>query len=142
MRAVAAIIFVAVIIVALFIAWYVIFHRGKIADRRRAHLADLQDRLLKVRNLVDNYSPTDPMGAELERQAREIFVSYFTMLSVGSTEKRWLQGAEVAYARLSALIDRHPQSLFAPSDDVSKTFIREAFSALHPAQPKEIPHVP
>lgn len=140
-RAITLIAIVAIIVIAALI-WYVLTRRAKVAEREQARLDHLQTALRKIDSLLYSYAPSDAIGDGLEKKAREIFVNYHTVLSVSSTRRRYLDAAQVAHESLSALIAEHPQSLFAPGDDVSKTFVREAFSALHPTQPKEIPHVP
>lgn len=140
-RAIVLIVIVAIIVLA-GLAWFVFVQVSKSRARQQARLDRLQAQLREVDSLLYSYTPSDPMGDNLEKQAREIFVSYNTVRSVSGSRKRHLDAAQTAHDRLTLLLSKHPQSLFAPADDVSKTFVREVFHALHPAQPKEIPHVP
>jgi hypothetical protein len=140
-RAIALIVIVAIIVLA-GLAWFMFTQVSKSRAREQARLDQLQTQLHEVDSLLYSYTPSDPMGDSLERQAREIFVRYNTMLSLSSTRKRYLDAAQTAHSRLTLLFSEHPQSLFAPGDDVSKTFVREVFHALHPTQPKVTPHVP
>lgn len=140
-RAIVLIAVIAVIIIA-GLAWCLIAYLHKVREREQARLDQLQSGLRTVDSLLYGYIPSDPMGDDLEKKAREIFVSYNTVLSTNDSQKRFLDAAQTAHSRLSILVSEYPQSLFAPGDDVSKTFVREVFSALHPTQPKVIPHVP
>jgi hypothetical protein len=140
-RAIAMIAIMTIIVVAA-LTWCVIVHRDKVATREQRRLDHMQSTLREIDSLLFSYTPNDAMGDGLEKQAREILADYHTVLSVSAGRKRHLDAAQTARERLAALLAKYPQSLFAPSDDVSKTFVREVFSALYPAQPKEIPHVP
>lgn len=140
-RAIILIVTVAVVVVISLI-WYLIDHRNKVAAREQERLDQLQSALHVANLLLYNYTPGDAIGDGLERQAREIFVNYHTALSLSGSRKQHLAAAQTAHQCLALLISEHPQGLFAPSDDVSRTFVRKVFSALFPIQPKEIPHVP
>jgi len=140
-RAIVLLAIVAIILIAAAV-WSIVAYRQKVAKRDRVRLDYLRGILRRADVLLDSYSPNDSIGQELERQVREVFISYHTAFSVSDRPKRWLEAAEVAHGKLSRLIAQYPQSLFAPTDDVDKAFVREMFSILHPTQPKEIPHVP
>jgi hypothetical protein len=140
-RAIALIAIASIIVVAA-LTWCVIVHRDKVAVREQRRLDHMQSTLREIDSLLLSYTPSDAMGDDLEKQAREILADYHMVLSVSAGRKRHLDAAQTARERLAVLLTEYPQSLFAPSDDVSKKFVREVFGALYPAQPKEIPHVP
>lgn len=142
MRVALVCIVIVAIIAAIMLTWLIISYRRNITTRRSERFIRLSAILNDVDRLLYAYSPADALGASLEMNVREVFVAYGLAQIDARTDKRRLQNAEAACSRLSVLFNRHPQSLFRPGDDASKTFVREAFSVLHPATSKEIPHVP
>lgn len=140
-RAIVLLAIVAIIVIAAGV-WAAITWRHRVARRTERRYDELSDTLSKVDAELAKYSPVDGVGQELERQIREVFVSYYAVLRIADRTARWLDAAETAHSKLAQLITQHPQSLFAPTDDVSKAFVREVFGILHPTEKKEIPHVP